>query len=583
MSLPTIFLHNIETICPLLGSNESLHATLVPSRFSSRVYERTTFWGKVYSKIHSSPLESLTSILQTTMLIFFNSLQKMVATQEIYLRILKEVINGVHPNTEDLENCRSELKHLYDALGPLIKKLKKSDTVPVKELRAILNGLSTESRTVAGRFSMEYLNQKNKRIAALIHLECVYGALLPYGELMLGIYSDGVSLTEKAKVIFSTVFLSVDFKISYLALNLLHSLIQDKLPEFSEIYYLLFKKNISLIETSEWKYEALRQGLQPGMQIDVSKYQKITLGDPINYSKNNRNRITYTIAERPTQMIVFYPNRIYQTFYRKLMERDSRAIHPNKMLFVDPKKGCWSIEESFSKQTLPFPKFLDFIRYLLQHGPLCSLQFSELTYERVDEERDKKWIPRYPMLITEEENDYDAFLTSLIEYYSSSPYTKEILSLYYFLALCLEPAKKEYKNFFIEFAADVASLPLHYIQSDVDLRVSIALGKKGNICGSKKSTGDYFSKKCQTFAQEVLELREGLLLQFRSLSIFQKDDITLVSPQYREKEDLFLNNFIMLFPPMVQSWIMPPPEIQKKLFDRLLQTLFERCSAASSS
>lgn len=588
MSLPTIFLHNIDVICPLLGSNESLHSTLVPSRFSSRIYAKNTFWGRFYTVIHPAPADELSNVLKSTMLIFFRSIQRMVVTQEVYLRILKELINGVHSSTEDLENCRSELKHLYDGLSPMIKKLKRADTVPANELLSILHGFSREDTTVAGRFSMEYLNQKNKRIAALIHLECLYGALLPYGQLMSGIYTDEIAPTERARSIISTVCFSVDFKISHLALYLLYSLISSPLPKFSEIYYLLSKKNIKLIEIPETKHETFRQSLRPGMKIAVADYATITLGEPISYTKKSSfNLPAYSIEEWPNKMIVFQPNRMYHAFYKKVIERDSRAVQPSRTFVVDDRKGYWSIEERFIKKILPLSKFLVFICYLLEHGPLCAIEFSELSYKMERWSKNGKMIPQLPTPITESADDYEGFLSSLIKFYEASPYSKDIPSLYQFLEICLEPAKKEYKNFFSELAADVVSLPLSFRDSELNLQISTAIGKKKTICSSKKQEDDErdrsFRKKCQTLAQEILEIRDTFLSQFRSLETFQKDEMTLLSHEYREEEARFLENFKTVFPPMVQSWILPPPELQKKLFERLLQKPSEKCFPASST
>lgn len=562
MTVPSFFYSNIDSLYPLLGNSEPLHDLLVPSPFSSGFTLSTSAWGKacsvmwlgMNSSTGSISREQLTSALKRTMEVFSHVLHSMNYYQEIYQRSFTSVLNGSQTDTSDLEKYRSELKVIYEGVGPFIKKLKNADTPVANELIEILFENSKEEKDFTKKFSRELLNCPNKQIAAMISLECANKEMLPYGPLLLGMYTADPVATEIAQRIIPRICSLVDFKIARRALELIHTHSSIKLPEFSSTFYNLFKKNIPIVLNPEKKWDSDRRALMPGYSVVIEKgAPPVKLGAHLSPPKAGHDgRIGFHITnatgsstDTTSQVIFFYVNREYGNHLAQKQSAEGCLASAQPFIARDHVKFRWAIEAYIETPELPFSQFVSFVSSALSKEHLSAVDFTKINVPK-DSLEIKTTEPIYF-----KGTDYAGFIESLIGYYKAGVYNKEQPSLYLFLSTCLANAKEEHVNFFKTLATDTLKLPLTALQSDIDVVKSAAVGRKKTISPIAESNSAAvadFEKKCQTMVTEILELRKNLVLELRHSKDYTKS-----------QETALITNLLNTFPEKVRSWIIPPP------------------------
>jgi hypothetical protein len=469
----------------------------------------------------------LVAALQRTMTIFLYVLHEMIYTQERYLRLLANNVNANNNDTADLESCRSKLKHVYEATGPFIKQMIKNDTVAVKELTTIL--METESST---EYSPKLLKTINKKIRALIHIECLYGQLLPYNKILWGMLTEDHDAEEALRELVERVAPQAHFKkvSQTLELILQNSGIKE---DFHLILYKMFKRNIPLIDYSEPKFLARRASLQPGMVINPGTSSPMKLGQRLSVDREGRDdRIVFRVENRPDEVITFFRNRAFYHVQEIRIQEESCVALPAPTICYDA-EGYWASESNFEPHPLPLPKFLQIIDKLFDDRIIQPIAFTEFLMDPETEMlKSIKPIFRQP-------DDFDGLVDSLITLYHSGAYSKECPSLHEFLRACLGNAKPHHKQFFSELAFEAASLPLNVFPREISLVIETAVGKKYLI--SSTATEESIRMKCTQFVNEILEMRTKIAIESSEI-----------------EETKFIEQFAKTLAEQVCAWTLPP-------------------------
>lgn len=548
MTIPQFFYSNINTLSTLLDENTSLHESLEASPFSSSISRRGSFWGRTYSCLwlgmnaadENLSQRQLNAAISRTMSLFCYVLQDMIYTQNLYLRLLKANVNGVHFDTADLENCRSKLKGIYENIGPFIHRLRKSQSPVGKELLTLLREDPEEEIDVTRLFKEELLTKVNKQIGAIIHLECIYGELLPYNQLLWGMYTDEPIPTQKTREIITSLGSQVDFKVTYRALHLIHTL-SDIDQDFHLTLYYLYKKNIPVIHYPERKLDTWRRSLKPGDVIMRNNSSPMILGKRLGTPKQGYDgRIAFQLQSNLRSVVVFYPNKAYYDFRNIRAGKEACAAKPIPTIVKDEKLR-WSTELYIDCQPLSLSNLLEFIDHLFIFGPITVIDFTEILHNQ-----STGLLSTLRPIFPENEN-FDGFVDSLMKLYDTGYYGKDCSTLYEFLQMCLKNAQEKHLQFFKELALDTAKLPIDTLQNEITFVIDTAVGKKQLISPSSYGDEKTFFKKCQTMVLEIIERRALMVQKLRSQSSYSED-----------QEILLLNDFIKTIPEKVCTWILPP-------------------------